>query len=418
MPKIISMMLFSNLIMKTRFTLTVFAALLCVSGCSIKMTNHHQVIDNEYQQWLQTIVNYRQTINPSSISSNHDEPLFQISDEMRSIVRIKFSHLPKRKAMIKLVEWLVDADKYGMQYELNANVPPIEAFEQKQANCLSFTILLVHLSKELGIELQYNNVHLPDIWGLDTGQSHFTLFRHVNAIRKTRNSTQIFDLAIEDYDYGFPQNVISEKHAIALLYSNIAIDYLKSGNSKQALHYIKYAISLYSESADLWVNLGVIYKSQQQYNNAERSLLYAIKLDQGHYLAASNLERIYLKLQKTEKADYFKKHATKARKNNPYLHYVLARQHLKFKRYKSAIKAIDRAKKLHNNDPRFYVLSSAIHQHSKKLIQAIKDLQTAQTLTVDNKQRQKYVDKARLLVTKLQNEQSINKSGRKPILRN
>ena len=410
MRKLTTTLLCSNSLVKTCFHSFIFALLL--SACSNKTINHQIPTDQEYQDWFTSIVNYRKTLDNHK-TDNSKEPLFQISEEMRLSVRQNFSHLSKRKAMKEMVKWLIDADKHAMQYNLNANFPPIEAFERKQANCLSFTILLVNLAKEIDIELQYNDVHLPDIWGLDSENGPFTLFRHVNAIRKTINSTQIFDLAIEDYDYGYPQQVISESHAIAQLYSNIAIDYMKDNNEEKALHHMKYALSLYSSSADFWVNLGVVYKRMSQLKNSERALVYALTLDRHHFLAASNLQRLYELQGLSEKASYYEKLATKARNKNPYLHYVTAKKQLESKRYKSALKSIAKAKKLHDSDPRFYVLSSIIHQQSHDFIQAIKDLQKAQTLTVDNKERQAYIDKARLLVPKLQNQQNESQSGLK-----
>ena len=60
-----------------------------------------------------------------------------------------------------LAKWMVDPDGLAMQYDIDANFSPVQAYAQKRANCLSFTLLLRALVAELGIEIQINEVDIP-----------------------------------------------------------------------------------------------------------------------------------------------------------------------------------------------------------------------------------------------------------------
>ena len=373
-----------------------------LSGCaSQKHQPKHS--DANHQQWVQSIVNYKHNTE-HSVDTQALIAAAPISDEMRSIVLNKFSHLNKRDAAQSLALWLMSEDGHNMQYDLHADLFPIDAFEQKRGNCLSFTILLVNLADVLGIKLQYNNVHIPNTWGLGSEQQEFVLFRHINAVKHSNKETKIYDLAIEQYDYGFPQKIISETEAIASLHSNISTQKFQAKDYKSAKHHISYAISLYPKNPDFWVNLGVVYKKSGQIINAERSFLHALSINDTDSLAASNLENLYRAQEQFSKAEYYAKLAAKARLKNPYVHYQLATNHLKNKRFNLARKSISKAKKLHNQDPRFFILSSIIEQHRKNFAAAINDMQTAYSLTANDQDREYFSKKVRLLAAKTNNQ--------------
>jgi len=375
------------------------SVLLLLSACT---SNHsHQTLINNpsHHDWVNNVIDYQQT------GSLESRTAFTISDEMRQTVRNKFAHLRKGKAVEELAQWLMSEDGHDMRYDLDSNLLPIDAFEQKRGNCLSFTILLVNLAKEIGVDLAYNDVHLPNIWGLETQQESFILFRHVNAIRKTNKVFQIFDLALEEYDFGFPQQIISERQAKALLNSNLAVQHLKLGDQKRALDLIKLAIALDSNNADFWINLGVIFKKDNKLLDAERAFLHALNLDDSDSLAASNLEQLYQQKEQHEKAKYFHELAFKARQKNPYTHFIKAKEHVGNKHFRDAKKSITKAKRLHKQDPRFFALSSVIEQHLNNSASALKDMLKAHQLSVSNDNKQTYSKKAILLANRIKEAQ-------------
>ncbi len=315
---------------------------------------------------------------------------------MRSEVNQRFGHLLKGRAAIELAEWLIDEDGHDMQYDIEANHAPIQAYESGKGNCLSFTMLLAALAEELDIEIKFNAVDIPNTWGMDEDLG-MVFYRHVNGVMLHHNRRQIFDLAMELYDSGYPQKFISRDEGIALLLNNRAIAAQSNGKYIEALHNLKVAVSLSPKNPDLWANLGVVLKRLEKYERAELSFSYAFDLDNYNIPATSNLERLYRERGKNSKALAFKKRADRARQTNPYFHYQLAMDDFREVKLRSAQRSIDKALLLHAKDPRFHELKSRISQRQHKYGSAIKSLSRAYALASSEEQQGKYLTKVDLV---------------------
>ena len=111
------------------------------------------------------------------------------------------------------------------------------------------------------------------MWGQDA-QDDLIFYRHVNAVYKTVASTQIFDLAMEEYKPGFPQRLISKHQATALLFSNIGIEKLKKDNIDGAIHYLTLISINVPKNPDMWINLGAAYKHIGQLRPGRKDIFY------------------------------------------------------------------------------------------------------------------------------------------------
>ena len=89
-------------------------------------------------EWIVQTLDYKNTLGPKH--SDGIESILEISAEMRALVREKFGGYSKSVAAVELAEWLIDDNGYNMQYNVNANYSPTQAFKYKEGNCLSFTI--------------------------------------------------------------------------------------------------------------------------------------------------------------------------------------------------------------------------------------------------------------------------------------
>ncbi|MFT5572041.1 MAG: Flp pilus assembly protein TadD [Cryomorphaceae bacterium] len=361
--------------------------------------------------WIIETLDYKNTL--SAQHPDGIESILQISAEMGSLVRSKFDGYSRAVAAIELAEWLIDENGHNMQYNVNANYSPIQAFNNKQGNCLSFTLLLSAMAAELDVNIEFNEVDLPDVWEFDE-DSGMVLYRHINGVRRAGGNKQIFDLAIENYDFGFPQRIVSRERALAKLHSNRAIAYLATGKIEPARHYIKLAISLAPSSSDLWINLGVLYKREDQFDRAEVAFLRAHTLDLKNALAASNLERLYQSQGRAREAKKYQKLALRARRYNPYYHFSMAKTQYQEESFRSAKKSIRRAIKLHDNDARFYELSSRIAQRQKRFVAALLDLEKASTVTQDAGERGRYASKFRRVLKMVESQELQRQKLRVP----
>lgn len=405
----------------THLKILFIASFLLVSvGCT---SSTHQISSTPPPyNWMQDIVQYKDHIpaeHPDSIES-----LFAITDEMRQVTLDKFGHLNKDRAAEKLAFWLIEKDGLDMQYDIDAQFSPIEAYNERKGNCLSFTILLSVLANELDIEIKYNQVDLPDIWQMNE-QNGLLLYKHVNGVYKWRSGRkQIFDLAMETYDFGYPQRIVSTEFIAANLHSNRAIDALYKNDREETYHHIKMAISILPHNSDLWSNLGAVMSRNGEKQRAEQAFLYSLSLDPGNGVVASNLEKFYNEQGNQRKAKTFEKMALKARQNNPYFHYNLAQQYYTGNEFSKARKSINQATKLHNKDPRFFELNSLILQKLKKYVKAFKELEKAHALAANQDEKQRYYNKAERVAQlaaqhKEARRKSLNISGYNyPILNN
>jgi len=299
---------------------------------------------------------------------------------------------------------MLDGDTgLGMKYQLGANLNPQQALDQRQGNCLSFTMLLVTLANELGVELQYNDVDIPSAWGQDENAG-LVFYRHVNAVYKSAILSQVFDLAMEDYDSAFPQRVISQRAAAAMFHANLGIDALKREDYKFALHHSKLSVSMDPDNSYLWINLGVVVKRSGDLELAERLFKTSLRISDFNSLASSNLERLYREQGRIRLANSFQKRAERARSNNPYVQFERAKEQLSQQNYSVARKHINRAIRLHGLDPNFFEFRSRIHQHFKRYRLALLDLQSASNLSNDLEQRGRYYKKGKFIATRAEQE--------------
>ena len=283
-----------------------------------------------------------------------------------------------------------------MRYDINANLNPADAFAQKRGNCLSFTILFSSLASELGIDVEFNLVHIPDIWGADNNNS-LILYRHINSVLDFNGSRNIFDLAIDLYDFRYPQKIISRDDALAQLHSNRAITEMNNGDYGRARHLLKLAVSLSPNNEDLWVNLGVVSNRLGDTELAERSFLHAYSINYKNVVTASSLERFYTAYNQPKKAEKYQKAAQRARESNPYYHYENAKENYAKEDYKKALSQIKKAIGLHSQDSRFYELSSRISQKLDRYDLALKDVLIAYQLSREVNDQNRFADKAKLI---------------------
>lgn len=387
--------------------------LIMLAGCASTSKIDPVLSGNE---WVQQVLNYRSTLPVDH--PDQAQFVLAISDEMREIVTSQFAFKPKHQATKELAYWLLDKQGRNMSYDVNASLTPIEAFEQRRGNCLSFTLLLAALTSELGINLEFNAVDIPNTWGLDSEQG-IIYYRHINGVLDIYGRRQIFDLAMDLYDPGYPQHFISKDQALALLQNNKAIALLRNGSLareqtsikgsmtkvwsnntdnentlRKVIHAMKIAISLSPSNPDLWVNMGVVMKRAGRLQNAETAFLYSLAMDKNSAPAASNLEHFYQEQGNIKQALAFKRKADRARLRNPYYHYQLAINKYQHKHFGKALKSTNRAIHLHSKDPRFYALRSLISQHQNNYSAAYKNLEKAYALASNEKQKGKYASKA------------------------
>ena len=78
----------------------------------------------------------------------------------------------------RLLHFLLENGDASLSYQSGATLTANQAYENLNANCLSLSILAYSLADYLGLEGQFQKVHIPEYWALDNGFNLLT--GHIN----------------------------------------------------------------------------------------------------------------------------------------------------------------------------------------------------------------------------------------------
>lgn len=361
------------------------------AGCA--HTQGNPVSQIPQSDWKHEFIHYHAGLE-ESVGETADR-LLAISDEMREDVQSRFGTLSRRQAASALANWIVADSGLALQYVHDANLTPVQAYREKQANCLSYTLLLKRLAAAVDVEILVNSVDTPDTWSMEDDTMFF--YRHVNGVLKTPTQYQAFDFTPESYDARYPQRTISEQEALALFLNNRALDQYRSGDNEQAIHLIKLAVSLSSDNADIWANLGTILKRDGARNKAREAMEFALLLDGSHVVAASQLERLHREDGNVVDAEHYAELGRKTRAGNPYYLFRQAKKEVLDHAYSEAKDLVSKAINKHPYDPRFFALRGYIESKQMNFRAAQRNFKKASKLELDARQQQRYASKAALL---------------------
>ena len=207
-----------------------------------------------------------------------EDDIFEITPEMRDFLK---RHIPgggNYSKLKKLIESVMDKTLLGWEYDPFKTYDASNSFHNRKGNCISYAIMMTALGRELGLKMQFNEVHIPPVWDIQADQT-VALFRHVNVISRAGGKRMVLDLDIDEYDSSYPQYRISDTAAEAHYYNNRGTDYLKINDMENAFLYFRKALELQPDQAFLWGNMGVLYLRSNLYQEAEAAFLHALDLD-------------------------------------------------------------------------------------------------------------------------------------------
>ena len=322
-----------------------------------------------------------------------EEDIFEITQDMRDFLN---THVPVTLSnyykLERLIEVVTDKSQLGWDYDAFKTYNAAGTFYHKKGNCISYAILMVVLGRELGLDLQFNEVFIPPTWEMQDEHT-VVLFRHVNVLAKVDGKQMVLGLNMEEYDSSFPQRTIPDIAGEAHYYNNRGTDFLNENDVEQAFIHFKKALTLQPEAAFLWGNMGVLYLRHDHYQEAEAAFLHAIELDPYEVTAISNLQRLYVKQGNSKLADYYSKEAEHSRMKNPYYRYYLAEKLLEDNQPGLALKHIKWAISRYKREHRFYFLAAKIYANLGKSNDAEKSLKRAAELAENENNRLMYESK-------------------------
>lgn len=280
----------------------------------------------------------------------------------------------RAEALHKALIGSVNEGGRGITYSAYDTITGIDAFEQRQANCISYTLLYVAMARHLGLKAEVNEVILPPTWDMRAGDTYL-LMRHVNAKvfmpRRNRDFAQlagsadisdiVVDLEMRRYRPHYKQQVIDQSLVAAQFYSNRGVELAAEGNAREAFLYLRKALLMSDEPSYIWSNFGSFYRRQKLLVEAEAIYLHGLKINPRDYTIMHNLAGLYKDLGNIEKSEYYQQRVRQYRNANPYFIYKRAEEMLEKNDLKSAAQLIQKAIKKEDGEARFYRLAIDIY---------------------------------------------------------
>ncbi len=320
--------------------------------------------------------------------------LLAVSDEMRHFAQDATRRASSIGDKTRALAAALHAENgHHLRYDAEATLSAEQAFLQRRANCLSYTLLFVALAREVGIPAKFNEVDIPPIWEVGDDQT-LLLYRHINArIDLTPSQYQIVDVGGDDYSPRYDQRNIDDQAALAQFYNNRAVELRLQQRRDQALRYQLRSIELLPDAGYLWANLSSLYLLDGQLRAASIAITHALLLEPRSVSSYNTAADIHAQLGNIQLAAYFRERAQAYLEQNPYYHFQLALNALKERDELRAYRETRQAILLNPSDPRFFFLAAELLQRFGDIEHSGEIMQIALQLTPDPGQQARYRSK-------------------------
>lgn len=228
---------------------------------------------------------------------------------------------PREYVVERLLQALQDPEGLGLRYGASVTGTAQDVFHSGRYNCLSFSSLIVGLSRELGVETYYMLV--DDVREFSESDGLVVVSRHITVGHGPPGDIRILEFGIETgVDYRTARR-ISDLTALALFYSNRGAEELVAGRPDTARDWLFTATKLDPEIPLVWANLGVAYRRIGQLHEAARAYLRAIELDPANPSPYKNLASLMYRQGDDVSARFLLRQLERQRSRNPYTYVTL-----------------------------------------------------------------------------------------------
>jgi Flp pilus assembly protein TadD len=294
----------------------------------------------------------------------------------------------------RLVHFIVDDDGLGMTYQEDATYTVAEAYAARQANCLTFTLLVLALAREAGLEAYPQEMGETLSWREVDG----TVYRdnHINAGIRIGGHRYTIDPAADLVFVGKPPVVVSQDRLLAHYYNNVAVDRLQQGQLPAALQDMSVALALDPGYATLWSNVGVMRLHSGDATAAEHAYTRALSIDPKDASALFNMVQL-LDRRGDRREVYYRQRLSRVEQKDPLQQYLEALDYERSGDYRHAIESLQRAIQLKPDEHRFYATLARVYQRAGDVKRARSALASAQSLSSGKTKAMYRAERDRLL---------------------
>lgn len=258
----------------------------------------------------------------------------------------------RRERLERLVDFVFDERGLGMRYDDAATVTVAEAYAQRRANCLGFTLLFLALAREAGLDARPRIVGQALSWDHERG----ILYResHINAGVRIGARTLTLDVARDTMLAHARPVPLAPRQLAAHYHNNLAMQALARGDLAAATRDAATALALDSAHAGHWSNAGVVHLRAGDAAAAEAAYLEALRLDPAHANALFNMVSLARRAGDAEREREYRARLDRVQRRDPFHHFLKAHDHERAGDLPRAIRHYRRAIALHGRDHRFH----------------------------------------------------------------
>lgn len=273
------------------------------------------------------------------------EEVFFVSKEMRQFIAFDIAEQLRIKGLKQgLFDALYGEAKLKIEYDTSITKNAAQAFATRSGNCMSLVLMTAAFAKEIGLEVQYQNVKLKPSWSRN-GPLLFNA-GHINVILLERHTPKTFFSGIRQQmtvDFLPPETMrhlatetISEKTAIAMYMNNRAAESLAQAKLDNAYWWARSAIMQDPFLVSAYNTLGAVYRSNGNLQEAQNAFMFALEQDPKDSSVMLNLSYTLRALGRIDEAELLAEKVTKVRPHQAYYFFGLGQQAMKEKNYSAA----------------------------------------------------------------------------------
>jgi tetratricopeptide (TPR) repeat protein len=293
----------------------------------------------------------------------------------------------------RLMNFIVDEHGLGMTYQENATYTVAQAYATRQANCLTFTLLVLALAREAGLEAYPQEVGETLSWREVDG----TIYRdnHINAGVRIGRHRYTIDPAADLVFLPRPPVPVSHERLLAHYYNNVAVDRLQEGRMDAALRDMAAAKQLDPGYATLWSNAGVMELHAGDLRAAERNYTRALALDPRDASALFNMVQLMHSNGDPREVE-FRQRLARVELKDPLQQFLQGLDYERTGNFPRAIASVRRAIQLMPKEHRFYAALARLYQRVGDYPRARSALSSAQSLSAGKTQAMYRAERDRL----------------------
>lgn len=270
--------------------------------------------------------------------------------EMQALIAATVPSGSGRDRVDGLIAALQPPGSSRFTYQADATHSAAQAFEQRRANCLSFSAMMVSLLREAGIDARFQRAEVLPGWEMRGDLS--VRSQHVNTLVELGRNDQL----VLDWPYQGERvrslRAISDREALAEYHNNLGAEALVAGRVLEGFAELRRAAELAPDLAHVWSNLAVAYQRLDDALAAESAWLIALAQDPDQPVALGGLHRLYETEGRMELAALLEARLMRQRGADPYHHYLQARHAINRQEWQAARDSLKMALAL-RNDLRF-----------------------------------------------------------------